>query len=141
MVKKNHAIILNQLLTGHFKQVRELLCTRGPAEIVSLPLIAAMGPKKFQLLYGFHSLSDDTLLETLGHTDYRANDDRIIRFVHNIVNKRLVEFQGVNGKSSQVAQTGIPGSEIIHGEAHTDGFELSKHVGSRLSLSHENGFG
>src|ERR1700688_3600427 len=128
MVKKNHAIILNQLLTGHFKQVRELLCTRGPAEIVSLPLIAAMGLKESQLLYGFHSLSDDTLLETLGHTDDRANDDRITRFGKDIVHERLVEFQGVNGKSSQIAQAGVAGAKIIHGQSHTDGFELSKHV-------------
>src|ERR1700721_1605718 len=103
MVKKNHAIIFNQLLTGHFKQVRELLCTRGPAEIVSLPLIAAMGPKKFQLLYGFHSLSDDTLLETLGHTDYRANDDRVIRLSNDIAHERLIKFQGIDGKSRQIA--------------------------------------
>jgi len=70
MVKRNDASICEQLLMWRFKQVRELVCSRGPAEIISLPLIAAMGLKKCQLLYGFHSLSDDTLLEALGH----AND-------------------------------------------------------------------
>ena len=78
MVKRNDASICEQLLMWRFKQVRELLCGRGPAEIISLPLIAAMGLKKCQLLYGFYSLSDDTLLEALGHTNDRADDDRII---------------------------------------------------------------
>ena len=78
MVKRNDASISKHLLTRRFKQVRELLCIRGPAEIISLPLIAAMGLKKCQLLYGFHSLSDDTLLETFGHTNDRTDDDRII---------------------------------------------------------------
>ena len=78
MVKRNDAIICKQLLMWRFKQVCELLCSRGPAEIISLSLIAAMGLEKCQLLFGFHSLSDNTLLEALGHTNDRADDDRII---------------------------------------------------------------
>src|ERR1700693_2399760 len=125
MVKRNHAIISKQLLTRRFKQVRELIYIRGPAEIISLRLIAAMALKKCQLLYGFHSLSDDTLLETLGHTNDRADDDRIIGSGNDIVDERLVEFQRVNGKSSQIAQAGIAGAKVIHGQSHSDGFEFS----------------
>ncbi len=52
--------------------------SNGPTEIVSLPLIAAIGLKKCQLLGCFHALSDHPVLETFTHADDRANDDSII---------------------------------------------------------------
>ena len=58
--------------------MRELLCPRGPAEIVALTFMAAMELKKCQLLCCFHALSDDGMLEILTDADDRANDDGII---------------------------------------------------------------
>ena len=62
-----------------------------------------MGLKKRQLLECFHTLGDDPVLETFAHADDRAYDDGIIRTGNHIVHERLVELQGVNGKSRQVA--------------------------------------
>src|SRR5437667_10940490 len=77
---------------SRLKYLRELLCNQGPTEIVSLPLVAAMGLKKCQLFWCFHSLSDHPVLETFTPADNRANDDSIVCAYNDIVHARLVHL-------------------------------------------------
>ena len=93
------------------------------AEIEALCLVAAVCLKKSYLVFRFHALSDHTFLETFGHGDDRADDCRIVCIGGDVAHEGSVNLQGIDRKLFQVAQTGIPGTEIIHRETHPNGFE------------------
>ena len=60
------------------EQYRELLRRHRPAEIVSLCLVALVGPKKCQFFHRLHALRNDPQLEAAGHGDHCGHNGRIV---------------------------------------------------------------
>ena len=110
---------------GHYaclEKLGEFLGNEGPAEIVALGLIAAMGLQEGHLFVGLDAFGDNLLVETFGHGDHPA-DDGVVGSGGDVVHERLADFQIIDGKHFQIAQAGIARAKVIRSEAHSDGFE------------------
>src|SRR4029077_14879060 len=105
-------------LNAGSKQFRELLSRDRAAEIVPLRFVAMAGAKEFQLLSCFNTLRDDAQLEALGHADHRGHNRGILASGTDLADKRLIDFEGIERKSSQITQAGIARAEIVHGHLY-----------------------
>ena len=68
-------VISSLAFAGHSAVAQELhkvFPRNGPGVIVTLDLIAVLVAQKFQLPLGFHTLCNNTHIETLSHADYRG---------------------------------------------------------------------
>src|ERR1700677_3066174 len=81
----------------------ELPSRYWPAEIVTLGLVTSVGAEERELLWCLHAFRDDSQLEASGHSDHCLHDRRIVVGA-DLTDKRLVDFDGVNRKLSQIAQ-------------------------------------
>jgi len=106
-----------------------------PTEIVSLPLIAAMGLKKCQLFWCFNP-QRSPVLETFTHADNRANDDSIVCTYNDMCTNDWSTFRA----SVEIESDSLSWNSRCQShqrQSHIDGFELFNCVGSGLSMSHE----
>jgi hypothetical protein len=85
----------------------ELLGNYGAVEKVTLPLGASLFLQKMPLFFGLHSLGDRAMLEALSDIDERAQNRGIIRMGGNVIDEVAVHWQGMQGKFSQITETGI----------------------------------
>ena len=94
------------------------LCGHRSTEIIALPLVAMQVQKASVLLGCFHAFGNDPFPQTLAHADHGADDIGIVRVGDHPVDKRLIDFERVDRKSTQVAQAGIAGAKVINRELH-----------------------
>ena len=93
------------------------------------------------LFLGFDAFGNHQVFKALPHVDYGVDDGRIIGFSGNLRDKRPVDFQHIDRKLPQVAEAGIPGTEIIHRKVNAHRFEVFKHRGRKFGVIHKNPFG
>jgi len=122
------------------QQLGELGGGQGPAEELALSFRAALGLKVGPLFWRFDALGNHQVLEALSHANDRAHDRRVIGIGRDLVDKRLVNFQDINGKLPEIAQAGIAGAEVIHRKVYSHHFELLKYGGRGCGILHKNAF-
>src|SRR6266700_470727 len=114
---------------------------QGPAEEVALSFRTALGLKVSPLFLRFDALGNHEVLEALPHANYGAYDWRVIGIASDPVDEGLVNFQDINGKLLKIAQAGIAGAEVIHGEPNSHSFELLEYSGRGFGMLHQDAFG
>src|ERR1700728_119449 len=113
----------------------------GLAEEVALSFRTVQGLKKSELLSRFNALGNHALLKILAHIDYGTNDGRVVRITRDLMDKRFVNLQHVDGKMLKIAETGIAGAEVIHRKVNPHRFEFLKHSARGFGILHEDTFG
>src|ERR1700686_1590958 len=126
---------------AELQQLSELGSGHGAAEEVTLTLGTAAGLKESELFLRFDALGDDALIEVLSHVDDGADDGRIVGVAGDLVNKGLVNLEGVDGKLAEIAEAGIAGAEVVHGKVYPHFFETLQHGGRGLDVVHKDAFG
>src|ERR1700675_1560059 len=104
--------------------MRKFGCGQRWAEEEALSFRAAVGPKVGPLLLRFYALGNHDMLETLAHINYGADHRGFVGVGTDLIHKRLINFQGIEGKPPEIAQAGIAGPEVIHGKVYPHGFEF-----------------
>ena len=90
------------------------------AQQESLHLTAALRPNRIELLLGFNALGCCRNTKSAGKHGYGSHDVERAGVVCDVTNKRPVNLDLVEGKALQVAERGIAGTEIVHGDANAD---------------------
>src|ERR1700674_2093279 len=114
---------------------------QGPAEEVALSFRTVLGLKVGPLFLRFDALSNHEMLEALSHVNYGAHDCRVIGIGTDLVDKRLINFQDINGKLPKIAEAGIAGAEVIHRKVNPHRFELLKYSVRGFGILHKDAFG
>src|SRR5260370_104489 len=111
------------------------LCrAQGSAEEVALSFRATLGLKVGPLFLRFDALGNHEVLETLSHMNYGAHDGGVVGIGSDLMDKGLVNFQGINGNLPKIAETGIAGAEVIHRKVYPHHFELLKYRGRGFGM-------
>jgi len=99
-------------MMGHLRSVQRL------AEKVSLSFSTLVSLEEGELLLCFDALGDDAQLKVSAHIDYGPHDGRVIWIEGDLTHEGLVDFQDINGKPAKIAQAGITGAKVIHGQVY-----------------------
>ena len=84
------------------KEVRELCGGQGAAEQVALPELTAQTGKEASLRFGLDTLGNDLQAQRTTHRDDRLDQCHILGIIRNASDKRLVDFQGIDGEALQI---------------------------------------
>src|ERR1700676_531278 len=112
-----------------------------PAEEVALALPTVQGLQVDPLFRRFDTLGHYDVVEALAHVNDGAHDFRVVGIGGDLADKGLVDFQDIDGKLAKIAEAGIAGAEVIHGEAYAHGFELLQYGGGGFGILHKHAFG
>jgi hypothetical protein len=107
----------------------QFVCGQRSAEKIALSFGTMTVLEEGKLCLRFDTLGNDALLELPAHVDDCAHDGRIIRLGGDLIDKRPVNLQDINGEPAKITQTGIAGAEVIHGQVYAYGFEGRKYGG------------
>ncbi len=77
---------------------------KGPAVKESLHRLTAMVTEESKLLLRLHSFGDHSQFEAVRHGDNCRGNRRIIGVGGYLPDKRLVDFQGIEGEAFQIAE-------------------------------------
>ena len=91
-----------------------------PALEVALIFIASKRPQKLELVFGLHALLNDLELQVMGQADDGASNRRILAISGDVAYERSIYFQLVQREPLEVAETRIPGTEIVDGNMYSD---------------------
>src|ERR1700731_4555316 len=122
------------------EQAGELFGKHRPAEIVTLRLVTLVSLKKHELFLRFHALGDDPQLEASAHADHRGHDGRLVGGGGNLTDKRLVDFEGIDRKLSEVTQTRVTRAEVVDRELHPSRSQCLEDGLRGLGTLHQNAF-
>src|ERR1700684_2984138 len=82
----------NRLRYAGLQQLSELLGSHGPAEKISLRLIAAVRLQKIQFFLRLYALSDQAQLQAAAHRDDRSHNGGLVRNRGDLMDERLIDF-------------------------------------------------
>ena len=92
----------------------------GPAEQVTLHLVAAGKPQQHPLLVVFHPLGQHLHAERVAERHDRLDDGAGVAGSPNEATKDAIDLEPVEGKFLQIAQARIAGAEIVERDAHAE---------------------
>src|SRR5450830_952458 len=136
-----------QLLVGHqagvpgLHQLSEVIGSHGFAEQETLTLLTAVGFEKFQLLKRLDAFGNDVQVQALAQADDGADQLRILAVFAQAAHEGLIDLQHIDGKPSQVTEAGITGAEIVDGQPHTQGLDVSQGDERVLDVLHQHALG
>ena len=81
--------------------------------MVPLRFVTLMKLEEVELILGLHHLSNDAQINASTHADYCPNNGHFIGDGSDLRHERPVDFEGVEGKLSEVAQAGVACAEVI----------------------------
>jgi hypothetical protein len=93
---------------------------------VALILIAPGGLEQAGLLRRLHALREDSQAEAVTESDSRAGQGVGAIARSQIVHQRLVELELVRREAAQVTEGGVPGAEVIDGDANPGPLEFGQ---------------
>jgi len=82
-------------------------------EEVALHLVAALAQEVLALLHVFDAFGDHAKMQALRERDHGIDDGRTVGLAADVAHEGLVDLQGVDGKSLEIAQARIAGAEIV----------------------------
>ena len=111
------------------------------AEVITLAFGTAFRLKIGELLGSFDAFCHDAQLEATAHRDNGADQYALSGSTLDILHKRLVYFQGIDGKAAQVAQAGVTGTKIVNGNLDAEVFQRQQYPGGALCILHQPALG
>ncbi len=81
-----------------------------------MQLVAALGLQDAELLFGFHALGEHAHAQRLAQAHHGADDLDAALLPREVAHEALVHLDLVGRERTQVAQAGIAGAEIVHGD-------------------------
>src|ERR1700722_4968093 len=110
------------------------------AEKIALSFRAALNLKVRPLFLRFDALCHHQLLEAFGHINYGAHDCGVVGISGDLMDKRLVNFQDINRKLAEIAETGIASAEVVDRKAYSHPFERLKYGCRGFGVLHKDAF-
>src|ERR1035437_2683526 len=104
-----------RLLTS--QELLEAFRGHGRAEEIPLEQIAAVAAEEGQLLRGLDSLRGDLQAEPVGESDHRRHQRGVVLLVLDVAEERAIDLEAVDRERCQLAQTRVPGAEVVDGAA------------------------
>jgi len=95
-------------------------CIEGPGEQIALSLTTSEPTHNLQLLDGFDAFSQDFHPQAAPQGDDGRNDGGIVGITHQIADETLVDLKAGEGKTLQVVEGTVAGTEIIDGQTDAD---------------------
>src|ERR1700687_153523 len=123
------------------KQIPGLLGHNRTAEIIALPLGAPVVLEELELRTGFDSLRNYPLPQASADIDHGADNSRVSRVRRDFLHERLMEFQRVRRKTSQIGKAGITRAKVVDCKPHPHGFQLTQGHHSSLRVMHQYALG
>src|SRR5262249_51839112 len=108
---------------------------------ISLQLVAAVGPQKVELPFGFDTFGDHLEAHAVGEIDNGDSQRRIVRVADRLTYESPFDLERVERETLQVRQAGIARAEVVHREPHAQGLQLARHLQGFLGIAHEQRFG
>src|SRR6266404_7052426 len=102
------------------EQRGEFLGGQRPAEIVALPLRAALLLEECALLSSFDPFRHHAHTQTGPHADHGADEADIVR---TIAHEGVIDLQSADRKALQTSQACVTGTEVIERELYAHAFE------------------
>src|SRR6266496_1131554 len=100
-----------------------------------------MRAQKGNLAFVFDSFCDHLEIQAAAHTDDGGGDGRVVCVQRNGLDERTVDLQLVDGKLSQIAQTGIAGPEVVDRERYSHSLELLQQRECKLTGGEQQALG
>jgi hypothetical protein len=113
----------------------------GTTEEVPLGLVAFEVLEKRQLLGLFHALGHDPQVQAARHADHGRDDRRVVTARTDLSNEGLVDLQGIDGETPQVAQARIAGPKVIDGDPDAALAQRLEDLRGRRDVLHEHALG
>lgn len=113
----------------------------GAAEEVSLGLVGAEGAHELELFAGFDSLNDDLHMKVVGHRQNRLDEGAGLRAHGQFADKGAIELEGIEEELGQIAEAGVAGTEVVHGNADAAAGEAADEVGGAFDAGEGGGLG
>ena len=113
----------------------------GAAEVVALGFVGAEGAHEFELLAGFDALDDDLHVEVVGHGQNRLDKGSGLLADGEFGDEGAIEFERVEEELGQIAEAGVAGAEVVHGDADTAAGEAADEIGGALDTGEGGGLG
>src|ERR1035438_7721671 len=110
------------------------------AEVESLRFRTTPSFQECALLQRFDSLGNDVHVQAFAQMDHGSHNARVVRVGSKVSNERLIDFQRVNRKTLQIAQTGKTSTEVIERKPYPDLFEFPQYQSCRRSILHQKRF-
>jgi hypothetical protein len=101
-------------------ELDELFGWDRPAEIEALRFVAMVCFEKCDFFGGFNSLRDNSQSNVSSHSNNCAHNDRVVRSLVELAEKRLVDLDRVEREPPKIAQAGIARSEVIDSNPDSD---------------------
>ena len=70
----------------------------------------------------------------MGEIDERAHEEPVIGGTREILHEGAVDLEQVEGKTAQIAERGVAGAEIVHGDFHAEPFHRGDRAPRRLDI-------
>ncbi len=100
---------------------------RGPSvgglrvgEVIALGEVASQRAEMLRLLGRLAALCHHGQAQGASQADDRRDDGRVFRVPPQHAHERAVDLQHVHVEAPEVAQRGIPGAEVVDGQAHAE---------------------
>ena len=101
------------------------------AEKEALPFPAALGGETGEVGLRLDAFGDDLHVETRGEAEDGTHDGQRMPVARQVAYERAVDLDLVEREGAQIAERGIAGSEVVHGDARTQraqGVQLLDHL-------------
>src|ERR1700733_6179974 len=113
----------------------------GAAEIVALGFVALVGLEEGEFFRGFDTFGDDAEIQAAAHADDRGYDGGFVGSGGDLANEGLIDFEGVDRKSPEIAEGGESGAKIVDRELDAVGAQSLQDGCGGFSALHQNTFG
>src|ERR1700737_574243 len=111
------------------------------AEQEALHLVATFGAQPVELVHGFDAFRRGRDVEAAAKAGDRPHDRNAIGTIRQILHERAIDLDLVERKAPEIAEAGISGAEIIHGNADPEFAQLMQDREIGLGLRQEHRFG
>lgn len=121
-------------------RVDRLLEGYRPGKQITLGLVTAALVQHCELLFGFHTFSDNLMSEAVSHDDDGVNDHLTARVRRHFCDEGFVDLERIYRETLQVAQAGIASAKVVQGNAHTQFDQLRHRDNGRFNIVNQGAF-
>jgi hypothetical protein len=93
----------------------QILWGQGARETITLRYLVSLASKNLKLRIGFNTFGDNVQLQAFADPCNRLGERAGTFTFFDIVDKTLVQLDGIDGQSQQVTQAGVTGAKIVNG--------------------------
>src|SRR5205085_9123043 len=111
-----------------------------PAEVVALPFDTTQRSQLLRLLLGLDAFGGRLHPQAGAEADDRLHDRQAVLTLRKVADERLVDLDLVEREAAEIAERGVSGAEIVHGDMHAERAQLMQDRERRLVVLKQHGF-